>query len=76
MLIPLSKNATSTVQILDVGINKPFNDYHRRQMQERQLDNVSETKVTRNLCSKSIAALFKNPMSRRIDDCRFFNFLP
>jgi hypothetical protein len=51
-------NMTSRVQILDVGINKPFKDYKRSQfnifMQATQTT-LGGNKVTRELMGKGIA---------------------
>lgn len=45
LLLPLPPNTTSLVQILDVGVNKPFKDYYRREMQIWQVENETENKV-------------------------------
>jgi hypothetical protein len=55
ILVPLPANATSSLQILDVGVNKPFKDYYKREKESWQVENIVENKVSRELCASWIA---------------------
>jgi hypothetical protein len=55
IFISLPANSTSKVQLLDVGINKPFKDYYKRQRNKWMVDNLLETKVTRDMCATWIS---------------------
>lgn len=54
--VNLPPNMTSKVQILDVGINKPFKDRMNRYYMEFMIDNISRSpKVTRKLMARWVA---------------------
>ena len=53
VLIPLPANSTSVVQILDVGVNKPFKQYYERREEQWKLESdVELARVDRKICAQ------------------------
>ena len=52
VFIPLPSNMTSKLQILDVGVNKPFKNYYEHQRDKWAVENEHAQKVSRKLCAE------------------------
>lgn len=74
----LPPNMTSRVQILDVGINKPFKDRMKAYFNQFMVENVATNqKVTRELMGKWIADSWANIPDRFVmNTCRSIGFIP
>ena len=74
----LPPNMTSRVQILDVGINKPFKDRMKAYFNQFMVENVATNqKVTRELMGKWIADSWANiPDGFVMNTCRSIGFIP
>jgi hypothetical protein len=59
LLIPLPANSTSKVQILDVGVNKPFKNYYEQQKEEWEISEDVDSKIPRILAAKWIASAWE-----------------
>jgi hypothetical protein len=77
LLSMLPPNMTSRVQILDVGVNKPFKDYMRAYFNDYITEHVHDNpKVTREMMSKWIANAWEQvKVSTIINTCKKIGFI-
>lgn len=60
VFIPLPPNMTSKLQVMDVGVNKPFKNYYEHQRDMWQVENEHAQKVSRKLCAEWTCAAWED----------------
>lgn len=60
VFISLPPNMTSKIQVMDVGVNKPFKNYYEHQRDMWQVENEHAQKVSRKLCAEWTCAAWED----------------